>query len=304
MKVLLDFKLEIQKLKAKRNAVILAHNYQLDEVQEVADYVGDSFYLSKIAASTQQDVIVFCGVQFMAETAKILSPQKVVLLPEQDAGCPLADMITAQGLRELKANHPGVPVVCYVNSSAEVKAESDICCTSANALKIVASLPEKKVIFVPDENLGDYVAKQLPQKELILWQGHCITHAKVKPNNVKLVREQYPNAQVLIHPECHPSVVELADFVGSTSEIIHYAKQSEAKTFVIGTEVGVVSYLKMQLPHKEFLLLHSGLVCPNMKKTRLESVYEALRNNQYEIQVPDNLANQARQTLERMLEVQ
>jgi len=301
---LLDFKLEIQKLKAKRNAVILAHNYQLDEVQEVADYVGDSFYLSKIAASTQQDVIVFCGVQFMAETAKILSPQKVVLLPEQDAGCPLADMITAQGLRELKAKHPGVPVVCYVNSSAEVKAESDICCTSANALKIVASLPEKKVIFVPDENLGDYVAKQLPQKELILWQGHCITHAKVKPNNVKLVREQYPNAQVLIHPECHPSVVELADFVGSTSEIIHYAKQSEAKTFVIGTEVGVVSYLKMQLPHKEFLLLHSGLVCPNMKKTRLESVYEALRNNQYEIQVPDNLANQARQTLERMLEVQ
>jgi len=304
VKVLLDFKLEIQKLKAKRNAVILAHNYQLDEVQEVADYVGDSFYLSKIAASTQQDVIVFCGVQFMAETAKILSPQKVVLLPEQDAGCPLADMITAQGLRELKAKHPGVPVVCYVNSSAEVKAESDICCTSANALKIVASLPEKKVIFVPDENLGDYVAKQLPQKELILWQGHCITHAKVKPNNVKLVREQYPNAQVLIHPECHPSVVELADFVGSTSEIIHYAKQSEAKTFVIGTEVGVVSYLKMQLPHKEFLLLHSGLVCPNMKKTRLESVYEALRNNQYEIQVPDNLANQARQTLERMLEVQ
>ena len=303
MKVLLDFKLEIQKLKTKGNAVILAHNYQLDEVQEVADYVGDSFYLSKIAASIEQDVIVFCGVQFMAETAKILSPQKVVLLPEQDAGCPLADMITAQGLRELKAKHPGVPVVCYVNSSAEVKAESDVCCTSANALRVVASLPEKKVIFVPDENLGDYVAKQLPHKELILWKGHCITHAKVKPDNVKLVREQYPNAQVLIHPECHPSVVALADFVGSTSEIIEYAKQSEAKTFVIGTEVGVVSYLKMQLPHKEFLLLHSGLVCPNMKKTRLESVYKALLNKQYEVQVPDNLASQARQTLERMLAV-
>ncbi len=300
---MLDFKLEIQKLKTKGNAVILAHNYQLDEVQEVADYVGDSFYLSKIAASIEQDVIVFCGVQFMAETAKILSPQKVVLLPEQDAGCPLADMITAQGLRELKAKHPGVPVVCYVNSSAEVKAESDVCCTSANALRIVASLPEKKVIFVPDENLGDYVAKQLPHKELILWKGHCITHAKVKPDNVKLVREQYPNAQVLIHPECHPSVVALADFVGSTSEIIEYAKQSEAKTFVIGTEVGVVSYLKMQLPHKEFLLLHSGLVCPNMKKTRLESVYKALLNKQYEVQVPDNLASQARQTLERMLAV-
>ena len=300
---MLDFKLEIQKLKTKGNAVILAHNYQLDEVQEVADYVGDSFYLSKIAASIEQDVIVFCGVQFMAETAKILSPQKVVLLPEQDAGCPLADMITAQGLRELKAKHPGVPVVCYVNSSAEVKAESDVCCTSANALRVVASLPEKKVIFVPDENLGDYVAKQLPHKELILWKGHCITHAKVKPDNVKLVREQYPNAQVLIHPECHPSVVALADFVGSTSEIIEYAKQSEAKTFVIGTEVGVVSYLKMQLPHKEFLLLHSGLVCPNMKKTRLESVYKALLNKQYEVQVPDNLASQARQTLERMLAV-
>jgi len=303
VKGLLNVKLEINRLKKERNAVILAHNYQLEEVQEVADYVGDSFYLSKIAASTQQDVIVFCGVQFMAETAKILSPQKKVLLPEQDAGCPLADMITAEGLRELKSKHPGVPVVCYINSSAEVKAESDVCCTSANALKIVASLPDKKVIFVPDENLGDYVAKQLPDKELILWKGHCVTHAKVKPDNVKMVRQQYPQAEILIHPECDPSVVALADFVGSTSEIIQYAEQSETKTFVIGTEVGVICYLKAKLPHKEFFLLHSGLVCPNMKKTRLESVYEALLKNQYEIQVPEKFASQARQTLERMLEI-
>ena len=266
MKALLDFKIEIERLKKERNAVVLAHNYQLDEVQEIADYVGDSFYLSKIAATTEHDIIVFCGVHFMAETAKILSPEKVVLLPERDAGCPMADMVTADGLRSLKAQHPGVPVVCYVNSSAEVKAESDICCTSANAVKVVASLPDHKVIFVPDENLGDYVAKQLPDKELILWKGHCITHAKVKPAEVEKVRELYPQAEILIHPECDPSVVALGDFVGSTSEIIRYAKESDSNTFIIGTEMGVVCTLKATLPNKQFLLLHQGLVCPNIRK--------------------------------------
>lgn len=295
--------MEIQRLKQERNAVILAHNYQLEEVQRIADYVGDSLYLSKVAANSKQDVIVFCGVRFMAETAKILSPGKTVLLPEKDAGCPLADMITAEGLRALKSKYPGVPVVCYINSSAEVKAESDICCTSANAVKIVASLPDRKVIFVPDENLGDYVAKQIPDKELIRWKGHCVTHAKVKAEDVKQVRELYPAAKILIHPECSPAVVKLADFVGSTSEIIRYAKESEENTFVIGTEMGVVCTLRETLPNKQFFLLHPGLVCPNMKKTRLESVYQALHSHQYEIDVEQEHILSAQRTLQRMLEV-
>ncbi len=303
MKILLELTREIQRLKQERNAVILAHNYQLEEVQRVADYVGDSFYLSKLAANSQQDVIVFCGVRFMAETVKIVSPTKTVLLPEKDAGCPLAEMITAEGLRILKSQHPGVPVVCYINSSAEVKAESDICCTSANAVKIVASLPERKVIFVPDENLGDYVAKQVPDKELVLWKGHCVTHAKVQPKDVHQVRELYPTAKILIHPECNPAVAALADFVGSTSEIIRYAQLSEESTFVIGTEMGVVCTLKETLPNKQFFLLHPGLVCPNMKKTRLESVYRALNDQQYEIHVESEYALRAQLTLQRMLEV-
>jgi quinolinate synthase len=298
-----DLITEIQRLKQECNAVILAHNYQLDEVQKVADYIGDSFYLSKIAASSQQDVIVFCGVRFMAETAKILSPAKTVLLPEKDAGCPLAEMITAEGLRTLKSKHPNVPVVCYVNSSAEVKAESDICCTSANAVSIVASLPGSKVIFVPDENLGDYIAKQIPDKELILWKGHCVTHAKVKPEDVEHIRELYPAAKILIHPECNPAVVDLADFVGSTSEIIRYAEKSSDNTFVIGTEMGVVCTLKENLPGKQFFLLHPGLVCPNMKKTRIESVYQALYKQQYEIHVDPEYTMRAQRALQRMLEV-
>jgi len=256
-----------------------------------------------IIASTTHDVIVFCGVKFMAETAKILSPEKIVLLPESDAGCPLAEMITAEGLRELKAQHPGVPVVCYVNSSAEVKAESDVCCTSSNALKIVAGLPDTKVIFVPDGHLGDYIARQIPEKELILWQGYCVTHAKVKPSDVIVARERYPAAKILVHPECHPSVVELADFAGSTSEIIQYAQDSEVETLIIGTEMGVVSYLQRMLPNKQILLLHAGLVCPNMKKTSLQSVYEALLHNRYEINVEKNLASQAKGALDRMLEI-
>ncbi|WP_094605966.1 quinolinate synthase NadA [Sporomusa silvacetica] len=298
-----ELKEKIENLKRKRNALILAHNYQLDEVQEVADYVGDSFYLSKVAAEIESDVIVFCGVRFMAETAKILSPDKVVLLPEIDAGCPLADTITAENVRELKSQYPGVPVVCYVNSSVEVKAESDICCTSANAIKVVASLTGTKVIFIPDKNLGDYVAKQLPDKELILWQGCCVTHAKVKPENVTQVRERYPEAKILIHPECIPAVVKLADFVGSTSAIIRYVENSPAEVFVIGTEVGVLCKLKTACPEKQFILLHSGLICPNMKKTRRQSIYDALLNNRYEINVDETVAEKARHTLTLMLEL-
>jgi len=296
-------KREIESLKRKRKAVILAHNYQLEEVQEAADYVGDSFYLSKVAANTECDCIVFCGVRFMAETAKLLSPEKVVLLPEKDAGCPLADTITAQDVRNLKSKHPGVPVVCYINSSAEVKAESDICCTSSNACRVVASLPGNKVIFVPDGNLGNYVAKQVRDKELILWEGCCTTHAKVKPEDIRQVKLRHPDAVLLIHPECAPEVVELADFAGSTSEIIRYAQTSDAETFIIGTEVGVLYNLQALCPEKQFYLLHPGLVCPNMKKTRLQSIYEALSHTTCQIEVDAALAGKARHTLRRMLEI-
>ncbi len=294
---------EIRKLKKERNAVVLAHNYQLEEVQQVADYVGDSFYLSKIAAGVEHEVIVFCGVRFMAETAKILSPQKTVLLPESGAGCPLADMVTAEGIREMKARYPGVPVLCYINSSVEVKAECDVCCTSANAVKVVSSLPDRRIIFAPDENLGQYVAQKVPDKELILWKGRCVTHAKVRPEDVKLARAKYPEAKILIHPECDPAVVALADFAGSTLQIINYARESDASIFVIGTEVGVLYNLKTLCPDKQFFLLHPGLVCPNMKKIRLISVYEALINNQYEINVDEELARRAKQMLNKMLEL-
>lgn len=292
---------EIEKLKRERNAIILAHNYQLDEVQAIADYVGDSFYLSKVAASIDCDVIVFAGVRFMAETAKILAPDKVVLLPEIAAGCPLADTITDEDVRKLKRQHPAAPVVCYINSSAEVKAESDICCTSSNAIKIVSSLPQRKVIFVPDKNLGGYVAKNLPDKELILWKGCCPTHAKVKPGDILHMREKYPEAKLVVHPECVPAVVELADFAGSTSEIFSYAENSDASVIIIGTEVGVLCKLRASRPEKQMLLLHPGLKCPDMKKTELKSIYEALLNNRYQIQVEEKVAEKAKHAITRML---
>jgi len=300
---LVELKKTLERLKRERKALILAHNYQLDEVQEVADYIGDSLYLSKVAASIDCGVIVFCGVRFMAETAKILSPDKVVLLPAMDAGCPLADTITGDDVKSLKRQHHGSPVVCYINSSAEVKAESDVCCTSSNAIKVVASLPDRKVIFVPDANLGNYVAKQLPDKELVLWQGRCVTHAKVKPNDILQAREKYSEAKILVHPECEPAVVELADFVGSTSEIIHYAENSDAQVFIIGTEVGVLCNLRVSRPEKHFFLLHPGLVCPNMKKTGLQSIYAALAGNQYQIHVAEEVAEKAKQAITRMLKV-
>jgi len=294
---------EIERLKRERNAVILAHNYQLDEVQNVADYVGDSFYLSKIAANIACEVIVFAGVRFMAETAAILSPDKVVLLPELDAGCPLADMITDDDVRNLKRQHPGAPVVCYINSSAEVKAESDICCTSSNAIHVIASLPNHKVIFVPDENLGNYVARRLVDKELILWKGCCDTHAKVKPIDVLLMRENYPEAKVLVHPECMPAVVDMANFVGSTSEILRYAETTDANVLLIGTEVGVLNTLRSSCPGKQIFLLHPGLVCPNMKKPRLQCIVAALNGDPHRVFGENTVAAKARQSITRMLGV-
>lgn len=294
---------EILRLKKERNAIILAHNYQVPEVQDIADVVGDSYSLSKHAANTSSDVIVFCGVHFMAESAKILSPDKTVLLPAKNAGCPMADMVTAPKLRELKAKYPEAAVVCYVNSSAEVKAESDICCTSSNALKVVQSVKNRQVIFVPDENLGSYVASKVKDKEVILWRGFCITHKRVKAEEVMKIRELHPNAKILMHPECEPEVQKLADFLGSTSEIIKYAGEIPEKDIIIGTEEGVLHTLRRENPHKNFYLLSPGLICTNMKKTRLEDVHNSLMNMQYEIQVDEDTRKKALRSLEEMLKI-
>jgi len=294
---------KILELKKQRNAIIVAHNYQVDEVQEIADVVGDSFALSKHCASTNADVIVFCGVHFMAESAKILSPEKTVLLPEIDAGCPMADMVTADALKEVKKNHPDAAVICYINSSAEVKAESDICCTSSNAVKVVRSVKEDEIIFVPDQNLGSYVSRMVPEKRIILWKGFCATHHRIKIEDVQKVREQHPDALLLVHPECRPEIVDAADYVGSTKNIIDYAAKSDKKKFIIGTEMGVLFKLKKDNPDKVFYLLSQGLICPNMKKTSLQSVYNALNEMKYEIRLEENIRKAAQKALERMLEV-
>jgi quinolinate synthase len=294
---------EIQRLKKEKNAIILAHNYQMPEVQDIADVVGDSYSLSQHAANTSSDVIVFCGVHFMAESAKILSPDKIVLLPVKDAGCPMADMVTAPRLREMKAKYPDAAVVCYVNSSAEVKAESDICCTSSNALKVVQSLDKKQVIFIPDENLGSYVASKVKDKEVILWKGFCITHKRVKAEEVKKIRQLHPKAKILMHPECEPEVQKLADFLGSTSEIIRHAREIPERDIIIGTEEGVIHTLKKQNPDKNFYLLSSGLICTNMKKTRIEDVHNALLNMKHEIHVDEDIRMKALKSLEEMLKI-
>jgi len=298
-----ELKNRILELKKKKNAVIVAHNYQIDEVQEIADVVGDSFALSKYCATGSAEVIVFCGVHFMAESAKILSPEKTVVLPEIDAGCPMADMVTAEGLREMKKRYPNAAVVCYINSTAEVKAESDVCCTSSNAIEVVRNIEEKDIIFVPDKNLGSFVAKQLPQKNIILWNGFCITHHKIKPDEVNRIKEEHPDALLLVHPECRPDIVEKADFAGSTKQIIDFATQSPHKKFIIGTEMGVLYTLKKNNPDKKFYLMSQGLICPNMKKTSLQSVYNALNDLKYKIEVDEQIRVKARKSLDRMLDI-
>lgn len=294
----------IAELKKQRNAVIVAHNYQIDDVQEIADIVGDSFALSRYCASSPYEVIVFCGVHFMAESAKLLSPGKTVLLPEIDAGCPMAEMVTAEALRKEKKKYPNAAVVCYINSTAEVKAESDICCTSSNAVKVIRSIEQEEIIFVPDCNLGSYVAKMVPEKRIILWKGFCATHHRIKSDDVKKVKELHPDAMLLVHPECKPEVVALADFAGSTKQIIDYAASSKAVKFIIGTEMGVLYKLKKDNPEKQFYLLSPGLVCPNMKKTTLQSIYEALRDMKNSIVLEEKLRLRARMPLDRMLQVE
>lgn len=294
---------KIQKLKKEKNAIVLAHCYQNVEVDEVADFVGDSLYLSQQAAKTDADIIVFAGVYFMAETAKILSPDKKVLLPRLEAGCQMADMINLQQIREFKSKHPNIPVVCYVNSTAEVKSESDICCTSANAVKVVKSMNVPRVLFVPDTYLGTYVGEQLKDVEVITYPGYCPTHLRIRPEDILERKKQYPDAEVLVHPECHKEVVKLADFVGSTTGIMKRAKESSAKTFIIVTELGVVERLERDFPDKKFVLVSPKAVCANMKWIHLEDILNSLEAEQHEIDVDPDLAKRAYAPIEKMVSI-
>ncbi len=293
----------IKKLKQERNAVIVAHMYQNDEVQAVADIVGDSFALSKFCTTRPESTIVFCGVDFMAESAKILSPDKTVLIPVRNAGCPMADMITAEQLKEFKKQYPGYAVATYINSSAAVKAESDVIVTSSNAYKVISGMKEKNIIFCPDKNLGGFIAKQCPDKNIVLWNGFCPTHDQIKREEVIEIKEKYPKAKLLVHPECAPDVSILADYAGSTKGIIDYATASDAKEFIIGTELGVMYQLKKNNPDKIFHLMSKELICPNMKKTTLQSILDCLEKGEYEVNVPESVAKNAKKALDRMLEL-
>jgi quinolinate synthase len=293
---------EIQALKKERHATILAHNYQIPEVQDVADLVGDSLELSRAAARLDSEVIIFCGVDFMAETAALLSPQKRVVIPVKGAWCPMAHMITPEQLADLKALNPEAAVVCYVNSTAEIKAMSDICCTSANGVQVVNSLSQEEVIFVPDRNLAAYVARYT-DKKIIPWNGYCYVHEHFTPGDVRAARALHPAAEVLVHPECRPEVIDLADYVYSTAGMGKHALASEAREFIIGTETGMIYKLKKENPEKEFYPLSENAICQNMKKTTLVEVLRALQTREPRVIVPEEIAAQARRAIERMLKV-
>ncbi|MGA2089974.1 MAG: quinolinate synthase NadA [Endomicrobiales bacterium] len=289
----------IRELMKRRNAVILVHNYQPAEVQDIADFLGDSLDLARKAADTTADVIVFCGVHFMAETAAILNPGKTVLVPDDTAGCPMANMIDAPRLRALKAEHPGAPVVAYVNTTAEVKAETDVCCTSSNAVKIINAMPDKEIIFVPDKNLGDYVARQTGKK-LILWEGFCPTHMKIMPENILSQKKLHPQAEVLVHPECRPEVVMLADKVLSTTGVCNYVRESTRAEFIIGTEIGILHRLGKENPGKAFYPASTAAVCPNMKKNSLEKILWALEDMRPVVTVEEPIRIKAKQAIDKM----
>ncbi len=294
---------KIQELKKKRNAVILAHNYQLPEVQDVADFHGDSLELSRMAAKTTASVIVFCGVHFMAETASILCPKKLVIMPDLFAGCPMANMITVEDLKKLKEKHPKAVAVGYVNTSAEVKAELDVCCTSTNAVAVINALKDKEeIIFVPDKYLTDYVSTQTGRK-LISWNGFCPTHIKILPEDIKREKKFHPFAKVMAHPECLPQVVSMADAVLSTSKMCKFAKENEAKEFIVATENGIIYRLKQDNPAKEFYPASERAVCPNMKRTTQEKILWALEELKEEVRVPDDIRLRAKKAIDRMLEI-
>ncbi len=294
---------KIQNLKQQRNAVILAHNYQPGPVQDIADFVGDSLGLSREAAATDAEVIVFCGVLFMAETAAILSPEKTVLLPDKHAGCPMADMITAEQLQKLKAGHPDAIAVCYVNTPAEVKALCDYCCTSGNAVELINSLPkDRKIIFVPDKYLGMYVM-DITGREMVLWPGYCPTHVKITVDDIRAAKDLFPDAVVMAHPECTEQVRECADRMLSTGQMLKFAKEDSAKSFIVATEAGIIHTLKKENPDKEFHGVGERAICPNMKKITLEKVLWSLEDTEYKITVPRDIRIKAKAALDRMLEV-
>ena len=293
----------VRELAKERNAVILAHNYQRGDVQDAADYVGDSLGLSQQAAKVEAAVILFCGVHFMAETAKLICPDKTVLIPDPNAGCPMANMVTARELIKLKEKHPGAVVVCYVNSTAQIKALSDICCTSANAVEVVRSIPaDKQIIFIPDQSLGSYAAQQTG-REMILWQGYCPTHHRIQPEHIVQLKAEHPEAKAVVHPECIAEVIALADAVESTTGILRYCRETDAKAFIVGTEVGLLHRLHKENPGKQFYGVFRLADCPNMKLNTLEKMAWSLEDMVYPVDVADEIAAPARRTIERMLEL-
>jgi quinolinate synthase len=293
---------KILKLKKKRRAIILAHNYQIAEVQEVADFIGDSLGLSQKAAAATQRVIVFCGVHFMAETAAILSPNKTVLLPDAKAGCPMADMIVAAELRAWKKSYPGRPVVCYVNTSAEVKAECDICCTSSNAVRVINSLEAEEVLFAPDRNLAAYVASQT-SKKIIPWDGYCYIHNNIMARDIREKKRLYPEAEVWVHPECRPEVIDLANKVLSTGGMVKEARATQKSEIIIGTEAGIIFRLKKENPEKNFYAAHDLALCANMKKINLQKVLTSLQEMIYRVEVPPEISRRARGAIEKMIKI-
>jgi len=298
-----ELKERIIQLKKEKNALVLAHYYQTMDIQEVADHVCDSFAMAQLAHSAEQEVLIICGVHFMAESAKILNPDKTVLLPMLDAGCPMADMIVPEDVIALRERYPDAAVVCYVNSSAAVKAVSDICCTSSSAERIVRALPETQIIFIPDRNLGAYIAKKVPEKEFIFHPGWCPVHDCIGADDVKTAREKHPGAKLLAHPECRGDVLDLADYVGSTAEIIDYALSSDCSEFIIGTEYGVAEHLANLAPNKKFHPLTCTFECEDMKKTKLSDVLASLKSGSHEMTLSAEEINAAKRSLERMVAI-
>ncbi|MEE3495778.1 MAG: quinolinate synthase NadA [Butyrivibrio sp.] len=294
---------EIEKLKKEKDAVILAHYYVADWVQEIADYVGDSYYLAKVATELKESTIVFAGVSFMGESAKILNPEKTVLMPDMNADCPMAHMAAVERIEQVRKEYDDLAVVCYINSTAELKTHSDVCVTSSNAMKIVKSLPNKNIFFIPDENLGRYIASKVPEKNFIFNDGFCHVHKGITAEQLKAVKEEHPDAEVLAHPECTTATLELADYIGSTAGIIDYAGKSDSKEFIIATELGVMYQLETNNPGKKFYSAGSTQTCPNMKKVTLEKVRDCLRDNTGVVEVSDEKRAAALKPLSRMLEL-
>ena len=291
---------EIKRLKEEKNALILAHLYQRQEIQEIADIVGDSYFLSKKAMESDSDLIVFCGVRFMAESAKILSPNKRILLPAEESRCPMADMALVEKLDDLKKEHPNAKIISYINTNLDIKALSDVCVTSSSALKIMNNIEEDEIIFLPDRNLGGYISEFFPNKKIILYQGFCPTHERVEPKDILELKNEYKDFEVLVHPECNKPVRDLADFIGSTSEIIDYSHKSESQGFIVVTEEGVLYQMKLKSPNKKFIPLKESMICPNMKMTTLEDVYKCLKNEANEIIIDEKQRVKALTALQNM----